>query len=153
MVRTPTGLRLRAAGLSPHGARFAGINVSRTLLGAALVSGAIAGIAGVGEVAGIQNRLTAGLSPGYGYTGIVVATLGTLTMPGVALAPACSSATSRSAPARRPRSLGIPSQLGAVVQGVLLLTTIGAPHAAPIPHPRGRGADRPRLPRRRWRPA
>ena len=38
------------------------------------------------EVAGIQNRLTSGLSPGYGYTGIVVATLGTLTMPGVAIA-------------------------------------------------------------------
>ena len=74
--RTPTGLRLRAAGLSPQGARFAGIDISRTLLGAALVSGAIAGIAGVSEVAGIQNRLTGGLSPGYGYTGIVVATLG-----------------------------------------------------------------------------
>ena len=76
LARTPAGLRLRAAGLSPHGARFAGINVSRTLLGAALVSGAIAGIAGVSEVAGIQYRLTGGLSPGYGYTGIVVATLG-----------------------------------------------------------------------------
>src|SRR5919106_5636041 len=58
LARTPTGLRLRAAGLSPHGARFAGINVAATLLGAALVSGAIAGIAGVSEVAGIQNRLT-----------------------------------------------------------------------------------------------
>nr|MBA4169472.1 ABC transporter permease [Chloroflexota bacterium] len=55
LTRTPTGLRLRATGLSPQGARFAGINVSRTLLGAALVSGAIAGIAGVSEVAGIQN--------------------------------------------------------------------------------------------------
>ena len=86
LARTPAGLRLRAVGLSPHAARFAGINVSRTLLGAALVSGAIAGIAGVSEVAGIQYRLTGGLSPGYGYTGIVVATLGTLTMPGVALA-------------------------------------------------------------------
>ena len=47
------------------------------------MSGAIAGIAGVSEVAGIQYRLTSGLSPGYGYTGIVVAMLGGLTMPGV----------------------------------------------------------------------
>ena len=124
LARTPAGLRLRAAGLSPHGARFAGINVGRTLLGAALVSGAIAGIAGVSEVAGIQNRLTGGLSPGYGYTGIVVATLATLSLPGVVLAAlflgdlivGASSAA---------RSLGIPSQLGAVVQGVLLLTTVG----------------------------
>ncbi len=123
LARTPAGLRLRATGLSPHGARFAGINVSRTLLGAALVSGAIAGIAGVSEVAGIQNRLTGGLSPGYGYTGIVVATLGTLTMPGVAIAAVFLGDLTVGASSAA-RSLGIPSQLGAVVQGVLLLTTI-----------------------------
>ena len=123
LARTPAGLRLRAAGLSPHGARFAGINVSRTLLGAALVSGAIAGIAGVSEVAGIQNRLTGGLSPGYGYTGIVVATLGTLTMPGVAVAALFLGDLTVGASSAA-RSLGIPSQLGAVVQGVLLLTTV-----------------------------
>ncbi|MGQ0607446.1 MAG: ABC transporter permease [Chloroflexota bacterium] len=123
LARTPAGLRLRAAGLSPHGARFAGINVSRTLLGAALVSGAIAGIAGVSEVAGIQNRLTGGLSPGYGYTGIVVATLGTLTMPGVTMAAIFLGDLTVGASSAA-RSLGIPSQLGAVVQGVLLLTTI-----------------------------
>lgn len=123
LARTPTGLRLRAAGLSPHGARFAGINVPAMLLGAALVSGAIAGIAGVSEVAGIQNRLTGGLSPGYGYTGIVVATLGTLTMPGVALAGLFLGDLTVGASSAA-RSLGIPSQLGAVVQGVLLLTTV-----------------------------
>lgn len=123
LARTPAGLRLRAAGLSPNGARFAGINVSRTLLAAALLSGAIAGIAGVSEVAGIQNRLTGGLSPGYGYTGIVVATLGTLTMPGVALAALFLGDLTVGASSAA-RSLGIPSQLGAVVQGVLLLTTV-----------------------------
>jgi len=123
LARTPAGLRLRATGLSPHGARFAGINVSRTLLGAALVSGAIAGIAGVSEVAGIQNRLTGGLSPGYGYTGIVVATLGTLTMPGVTIAALFLGDLTVGASSAA-RSLGIPSQLGAVVQGVLLLTTV-----------------------------
>ena len=123
LARTPAGLRLRAVGLSPHGARFAGINVSRTLLGAALVSGAIAGIAGVSEVAGIQNRLTGGLSPGYGYTGIVVATLGTLTMPGVAIAALFLGDLTVGASSAA-RSLGIPSQLGAVVQGGLLLTTV-----------------------------
>lgn len=123
LSRTPAGLRLRAVGLSPHGARFAGISVSRTLLGAALISGAIAGIAGVSEVAGIQNRLTGGLSPGYGYTGIVVATLGTLTMPGVTVAALFLGDLTVGASSAA-RSLGIPSQLGAVVQGVLLLTTV-----------------------------
>ena len=47
---------------------------------------AIAGIAGVSEVAGVQFRLTATISPGFGYTGIVVAMLGGLAMPGVLLA-------------------------------------------------------------------
>jgi len=124
LARTPAGLRLRAAGLSPHGARFAGINVPATLLGAALVSGAVAGMAGVSEVAGIQNRLTGGLSPGYGYTGIVVATLATLSLPGVVLAALFLGDLTVGASSAA-RSLGIPSQLGAVVQGVLLLTTVG----------------------------
>ena len=122
--RTPAGLRLRAVGLSPEGARFAGIDVSRTLLITALVSGAIAGIAGAGEVAGMQYRLTSGISPGYGYTGIVVATLGTLTMPGVTLAALFLGDLTVGASSAG-RALGIPSQLGAVVQGTLLLVTIG----------------------------
>lgn len=124
LTRTPAGLRLRAAGLSPHGARFAGIDVPGTLLRAALASGAIAGIAGVSEVAGIQFRLTGGISPGYGYTGIVVATLGTLSMPGVAVAALFLGDLTVGASSAG-RALGIPSQLGAVVQGTLLLVTIG----------------------------
>lgn len=125
LSRTATGLRVRAVGLSPHGARFAGIRVERTLLRVALISGAVAGMAGVSEVAGIQFRLTAGLSPGFGYTGIVVAMLGGLSMPGVLLAGlllgdvivGASSAV---------RSLQVPSQLGDVVQGTLLLVVVGA---------------------------
>ncbi len=124
VARTPAGLRLRAAGLSPYGARFAGINVSSVVFRAALVSGAIAGLAGVSEVAGIQFRLTSGLSPGYGYTGIVVATLGSLSLPGVALAAVFLGDLTVGASSAA-RALEIPSQLGAVVQGVLLLTTIG----------------------------
>ena len=124
VARTPAGLRLRAAGLSPIGARFAGIDVSWVVFRAALISGAIAGLAGVSEVAGIQFRLTSGLSPGYGYTGIVVATLGSLSLPGVALAALFLGDLTVGASSAA-RALEIPSQLGAVVQGVLLLTTIG----------------------------
>ena len=65
------------------------------------MSGAIAGIAGVSEVAGIQNRLTAGLSPGFGYTGIVVAMLGGLTMPGVLVRRAASGRPDRRRQHRR----------------------------------------------------
>jgi simple sugar transport system permease protein len=125
LSRTATGLRMRSVGLSPHASRFAGIKVERTLLRVALVSGAIAGVAGVSEVAGIQFRLTSGISPGFGYTGIVVAMLGGLMMPGVLLAGLLLGDLSVGA-SSAVRSLQIPSQLGAVVEGTLLLVVIGA---------------------------
>ncbi|MEO7119324.1 MAG: ABC transporter permease [Candidatus Limnocylindrales bacterium] len=123
LTRTPAGLRLRAVGSAPAAASFAGLNVSRTLLRAALFSGAICGIAGVSEVAGIQDRLTGGLSPGFGYTGIVVATLGGLTMPGVTAA-ALLLGDLRVGASSAGRALGIPSQLGEIVQATLLLVAI-----------------------------
>ncbi|MFO1538878.1 MAG: ABC transporter permease [Chloroflexota bacterium] len=124
LSRTAIGLRIRAVGLSPHAARFAGIRVERTLLGVALVSGAIAGIAGVGEVAGIQFRLTTGVAAGHGYTGIVVAMLGGLSMPGVLLS-ALFLGDLRVGTNKAESALDIPSQIGAVVQGVILLCVVG----------------------------
>jgi simple sugar transport system permease protein len=124
MTRTPAGLRMRAVGLSPHAARFAGIEVERTLLRVALVSGAIAGLAGVCVVAGIQHRLTSGAASGLGYTGIVVAMLGGLTMPGVLLAGLFLGDLDVGA-STASRALDVPSQMGDVIQGVLLLVTVG----------------------------
>ena len=124
MTRTATGVRLRAVGLAPRGARFAGISVERTLLGAALVSGAIAGIAGVSEVAGIQFRLTEGISPGYGFTGVVVAMLGGLSMIGVAIAAFFLGLVNVGA-GTASRVLGVPSQLGGIVTAALLLVAVG----------------------------
>jgi simple sugar transport system permease protein len=123
LARTPVGLRIRALGLSPHAARFAGIEVERTLLRVALTSGAIAGIAGACLVSGVALRLTPGISSGFGYTGIVVAMLGGLTMPGV-LAAGLLLGTLDVGASAASRSLGIPSQVGAVVQGLLLLVTV-----------------------------
>ncbi len=124
LARTVAGLRISAVGLSPNAARFAGIDVGRTLLVAALVSGAIAGIAGASEVGGIQYRLTGGLSPGFGYTGIVVATLGGLAMPTVVLAAILLGDLNVGA-GTAGRVLDIPSQLGDVVQATVLLVTVG----------------------------
>lgn len=123
LARTPAGLRIRAVGLSPHAARFAGIPVERTLLRVALASGAIAGVAGAVLVAGIQHRLTSGISESFGYTGIVVAMLGGLTMPGALLAGLLLGDINVGADSAS-RSLDIPSQMGAVVQGALLLATV-----------------------------
>ena len=79
MALTPLGLRLKAAGQAPDAARFSGIAVARLQFSAALVSGAIAGLAGACQVLGVQHQLTGSVAGGYGYTGIVVATLGGLT--------------------------------------------------------------------------
>lgn len=121
--RTSTGIRLRAVGLSPHASKFAGIDVERMMLGAALVSGAIAGIAGVSELAGMQGRLTEGISPGYGYTGIVVATLGALSMVGV-LCVSLLLGTIAVGAGTASRALEVPTQLGNIVTATLLLTTV-----------------------------
>jgi len=80
------GLKLRAVGKNAAAALHAGIGVKRTLMSAALISGALAGLAGVSEVAGLLSYLTTDLSPGYGYTGIVVAMLAGLSSLGVVVA-------------------------------------------------------------------
>lgn len=86
MAWTVWGLKLRAVGENPAAARHAGIGVTRLMLGVAFTSGALAGLAGVSEVAGLKGYLTADLSPGFGYTGIVVAMLARLSPLGVVAA-------------------------------------------------------------------
>jgi simple sugar transport system permease protein len=123
MRYTRLGLELRAAGMGSPAARFMGVQVKRSVLTAALISGGIAGLAGVGEVAGLQYHLTDAISPGYGYSGIIVATFGGLSAVGVGLAGfflALIDIGSLSAS----RVVGVPSYLGDVIQSVLLLTTL-----------------------------
>lgn len=124
LTRTAFGLRMRAVGLAPAAARFSGIAVERTMLICALVSGGIAGIAGVSEVAGIHYHLIDAISPGYGYTGIIVATLGTLNAWGVALA-ALFIGLIDTGSQTVSRALGVPAYLGDVIQSTLLLVTLG----------------------------
>jgi general nucleoside transport system permease protein len=116
-------LKMRSAGLGQQAARFAGVNVGRTLLTAALVSGGIAGLAGVSEVAGIHFHLIDAISPGYGYTGIIIATLGGLSPLGVGLAGLFIGLIGTGAQ-NVSRALGVPAYLGDVVQATLLLVTL-----------------------------
>ncbi len=125
LARTTFGLKMRATGLGMEAARFAGVKVERTLLIAALISGGIAGLAGVGEVAGIHFHLIDAISPGYGYTGIVIAMLGGLNPLGVGLAALFVGLLSTGGQSVS-RALGVPAYLGDVVQAVLLLVTLGA---------------------------
>ncbi|MFQ5857276.1 MAG: ABC transporter permease [Anaerolineae bacterium] len=121
--RTALGLRMRAVGLGREAARFAGVNVDRTLLTAALVSGGIAGLAGVGEVAGIHFHLIEAISPGYGYTAIIIAMLGGLHALGVTLAGLFIGLIDTGSQTVS-RALGVPAYLGDVVQATLLLVTL-----------------------------
>jgi len=75
---TRWGYEVRVIGESQEAARYAGMNVVRNIMLVMLISGGIAGIAGMIEVSGITHRLQQGVSPGYGYTAIIVAWLGRL---------------------------------------------------------------------------
>jgi simple sugar transport system permease protein len=121
--RTSLGLRVRAVGFGRESARFLGVNIARTTMIAALLSGAIAGIAGVGEVAGVHNRLIEELSGGYGYSGIVVATLGGFSPWGIGLA-ALFIAMIENGAQEVSRSLGVPIYLANVIQATLLIVTL-----------------------------
>ncbi len=71
--RTVAGLKIRAVGDNLTAARYAGMSVTGVMVGVGLLSGALAGLAGASEVAGLKGYLTADLSRGFGYAGIVVA--------------------------------------------------------------------------------
>jgi ABC-type uncharacterized transport system permease subunit len=86
LKRTVWGFEIRAVGENASAARHAGIPVTATFIRVGLISGALAGLAGVGEVAGLKGYLTADLSPGFGYSGIVVAMLAGLNPIGVVVA-------------------------------------------------------------------
>ncbi len=124
LSRTSFGLKMKAVGFNMEAARFSGIHVERTLLTVALISGGIAGLAGASEVAGIHFHLIDAISPGYGYTGIIIATLGALNPIGVVLAAVFIGLIDTGAQTVS-RALGVPIYLGDVLQATLLLVTLG----------------------------
>ncbi|RDI95538.1 ABC transporter permease [Meiothermus sp. QL-1] len=77
LFRTTLGFRMRVVGENPEAARYLGLAQGRVLFAVALITGGVAGLAGVGELAGIHHRLIepTRLSSGYGFTAIIVAWL------------------------------------------------------------------------------
>ncbi|MBR6085221.1 MAG: ABC transporter permease [Spirochaetales bacterium] len=78
MFKTTWGYKMRAAGASSRAARYGGINVPKYLIIAMVISGACAGMAGAVELMGVQGRAVAGMTSGYGFSGVVVALFGAL---------------------------------------------------------------------------
>lgn len=85
-TRSTLGFEMRAVGQNMVAARFAGMPVQAVLIKTALISGGLAGLGGWSEVAGLKGHLSLDLSPGFGYTGIIVAMLALLHPLGVVVA-------------------------------------------------------------------
>ena len=119
-TRTTLGYEMRAVGQNAEAAAFAGIPVTRVILKTALLSGGLAGLAGFSEVSGLKGSLTSDLSPGFGYTGIVVAMLALLHPLGVVLAALFVAAIFVGADSMS-RAAGVPSYLADIMLASALL--------------------------------
>ena len=125
MKKSVLGYEMRAVGHNPEAARFSGISVNLVLVKTALLSGGLAALAGFSEVAGLKGNLTLDLSPGYGYTGIVVAMLAVLNPLGV-VASAIFVAGIFVGADSMSRTAGVPSYIAEVMVATALLTMVVA---------------------------
>jgi len=121
--KTVFGYQSRGVGINLEAAKFGGINTGMVILKTAIISGGLAGLAGVGEIAAIHHHLMMDISPGYGYTGIVIAMLGNLHPIGVALAAFFFSIISVGAQTMS-RVAGIPIYITGIIEGVSLMTML-----------------------------
>ncbi|KKB85900.1 sugar ABC transporter permease [Devosia limi DSM 17137] len=110
MSKSVFGYRMRVVGAAPHAARYGGFSENKTIWLAMLVSGGLAGLAGMLEIAGPFQRMVPGFPTNYGFTAIIVAFLGRLNPLGVIVAGVVLAIT--------------------FVGGEVAQTTIGLPNAA-----------------------
>jgi general nucleoside transport system permease protein len=78
LYRSKWGYEIRLIGDNPRAARYAGLNIVRNTVLVMMLSGGLAGLAGMSEIAGVVHRLQGAISPGYGFTGIIIAWLAKL---------------------------------------------------------------------------
>ncbi|WP_029008897.1 ABC transporter permease [Azospirillum halopraeferens] len=119
IARTFIGFQIRVIGLTPAAAGYAGFNEKRIIWLTLLISGGLAGLAGLGEVAGPIGQITPTVSPGYGFTAIIVAFLGRLHPVGILLA-ALLMALSFIGGEAAQIAMGLPKAITGVFQGMLL---------------------------------
>jgi ABC-type uncharacterized transport system permease subunit len=117
--RTLKGFEIRVIGAAPKAAGFAGFNGDQLVYFTFAVSGALAGLAGIIEVAGPIGHLQPGISPGYGFTAIIVAFLGRLNPVGILIAGLFLALTFIGGEGAQ-ISLKVPLDLTKVFQGILL---------------------------------
>jgi simple sugar transport system permease protein len=124
LEKTLLGYQFRVLGQATRAARFAGFSENRLVWIAMLISGGLAGLAGVLEAMGTLGQLTTNLSPGYGFTAIIVAFLGRLNPLGVVPAGLLLALTYLGGDAAQ-INLGLPNAVTGIFQGILLFYLLG----------------------------
>jgi simple sugar transport system permease protein len=114
------GYEIRLIGDNPEAAKYAGINIAKNVILVMLVSGGLAGLAGMSEISGVVHRLQGAISPGYGYTGIIIAWLAKLNPLGVIVASILFGALILAG--REVQPSGIPT----LIQGVIMVSLIAS---------------------------
>jgi len=127
LQKTSFGYEVRAIGLNPAAAESGGIKVKRGMILALVISGAIAGLGGAGEVMGVHQRFIEGFSPGYGWDGLAVALVGGLNPEGALLAAVLFGAL-RSGGMVMTRATGVPLDIVYILQALVILF-VAAPMA------------------------
>ena len=121
-TKTTRGYQMEVICRSPEAARYAGMNVTKHIILVLCTSGAIAGLAGFAQVAGILHRTQANLSNGAGYTGIVIAFLAGLNPLVVPLVGFLFGALQITAVSVQ--LTGVPSQVAMMIQGSIMLFVV-----------------------------
>jgi general nucleoside transport system permease protein len=125
LARSVFGFDVRATGANARAAAFAGVPALRTALGVAALSGGLAGLAGALEVAGRTGYVTMDMSPGYGYSGIVIAMLAGLHPLGVVAAAVFVAGVLVGADSMS-RVVGVPTYIADVIVATALLSVLVA---------------------------
>jgi len=114
------GYEIRLIGDNPEAAKYAGINIAKNVILVMLVSGGLAGLAGMSEISGVVHRLQGAISPGYGYTGIIIAWLAKLNPLAVIIVSILFGALILAG--REVQPAGIPT----LIQGVIMVSLIAS---------------------------
>ena len=124
LQKSVLGYQFRVLGQAPRALRFAGFGENRLVWVAMLISGGLAGLAGMFEVSGTLGQLNTNLSPGYGFAAIIVAFLGRLNPIGIIPAGLLLALSYLGGDAAQ-MNLGLPNAVTAIFQGILLFCLLG----------------------------
>ena len=122
--RTRFGYELRATGLSPTAALAGGVSSKKMVLGAMLLSGAVAGLAGLPEILGRDHTFTITFPTGYGFAGLAIALLGRNHPVGVAFGALLWSFLDKSSLTLD--NIGVPKEIVIILQGTIVLSVVVA---------------------------